>query len=191
MASPPPGTILIIDDEPSIVRGLARLLQRDGYSVATAGNGRQALAQLQAQRFAMILSDLRMPELDGPAFYARLQQQYPALCQRVIFLTGDVDAADTRRFLAQCGQPWLAKPCRPAAGHSAGVGFCSTCTASAGRACIPRAERAALQEKPGPAPAESSTEWRGADLVCQERAIAVSGGHPEREVPGLFWKVVP
>jgi len=115
MASPPPGTILVIDDEPSIVRGLARLLQRDGYSVATAGNGRQALAQLQAQRFAMILSDLRMPELDGPAFYARLQQQYPALCQRVIFLTGDVDAADMRRFLAQCGQPWLAKPCRPAA----------------------------------------------------------------------------
>ena len=45
MAAPTPGSILVIDDEPSIVRGLTRLLHRDGYRVATARNGRDALAQ--------------------------------------------------------------------------------------------------------------------------------------------------
>ena len=102
--------ILVIDDEPSIVRALARLLRRSGYTVDTAGNGRQALAQLQAQPYEVIVTDLRMPELDGRAFYTRLQQQYPALCQRVIFLTGESSAAESRAFLTQCGQPWLAKP---------------------------------------------------------------------------------
>jgi CheY-like chemotaxis protein len=110
MASPTPGSILVIDDEPSIVRGLTRLLRHDGYRVETAVNGRDALAQLQRQGYDVILTDLRMPELDGRAFYARLQQCYPALSQRVIFLTGASDEADSQAFLTQCGQPWLRKP---------------------------------------------------------------------------------
>jgi len=115
MAPHPPVSILVIDDEPSLVRALARLLQRDGYVVATARNGRHALAALQAQPYDVILCDLRMPELDGRAFYAQLQQRAPALCQRVMFLTGDSTAADHQAFLAQCGRPWLSKPCSIAA----------------------------------------------------------------------------
>jgi CheY-like chemotaxis protein len=106
---------LIVDDELSILRALARLLQRDGYEVATAHNGRQALARLQGQHFDVILCDLRMPELDGRAFYAHVRQQAPALCQRVLFLTGDRHAADHQAFFAQCGRPWLEKPCSIAA----------------------------------------------------------------------------
>jgi CheY-like chemotaxis protein len=104
------GSILVIDDEVSLVRALARLLQRDGYVVTTARNGRHALAALQGQRYDVILCDLRMPELDGRAFYAQLQQQAPALCQRVIFLTGDTGGETSRTFLTQCGRPWLRKP---------------------------------------------------------------------------------
>jgi len=104
------GTILVIDDEPSIVRALAGLLRRDGYAVFTASNGRQALAQLQARHYDVILCDLRMPELDGPTFYAILTRQYPALRQRIIFLTGDTGGEDSRTFLTQCGRPWLRKP---------------------------------------------------------------------------------
>ena len=110
MAVPPPTTILVIDDEPSLLRGVARGLRREGYTVATAANGRYALAQLQVQRYDVILSDLRMPELDGRAFYALLRQHDPALGQRVIFLTGASDEADSQAFLTQCGQPWLRKP---------------------------------------------------------------------------------
>jgi CheY-like chemotaxis protein len=104
-----PTTILVIDDAPRLVRTLTELLRREGYRVETASNGRHALAHLQRQGFDVILSDLCMPDLDGRAFYAVLQRQYPALCQRVIFLTGASDA-DTRAFLVRCGRPWLAKP---------------------------------------------------------------------------------
>ena len=114
MAPQTPLTILLIDDEASFVRGLARLLQRDGYSVHTAANGQQALAQLRAQPYDAILCDLHMPDLDGPAFYARVQQQYPALGQRVIFVTGDTLGGASTAFLAQCSQPCLYKPCTAA-----------------------------------------------------------------------------
>ena len=110
MAPHLPGTILVIDDEPSVVRALAALLRRDGYRVATAHNGRHALAQLQEQPYDVIVCDLRMPELDGPAFYTILTRQYPALRQRVIFLTGDPGDEVSTPFLTQSGRPWLHKP---------------------------------------------------------------------------------
>jgi CheY-like chemotaxis protein len=120
MASHIPGTILVIDDEPSVVRVLAGLLRRDGYLVGTASNGRRALSQLQERPYDVILCDLRMPELDGRAFYALLRQHYPALCERVIFLTGMSDEAENQAFLlAPCGQPWLCKPYPIAALRSA------------------------------------------------------------------------
>ena len=114
MAPPAPATICLIDDEPSFVRALARLLQRDGYHVDTAANGAQALAQLQAQPYDVILCDLQMPGLDGTALYTRLRQQAPALCQRMIFLTGDTLGGASTAFLTQCSQPCLYKPCTAA-----------------------------------------------------------------------------
>ena len=110
MAPPIAGTILVIDDEPSIVRGLAQLLRRDGHRVETAANGQRALALLHERRYDVIVCDLQMPDLDGPTFYALLTQQYPALRQRVIFLTGNTGGAASRTFLTQSGRPWLRKP---------------------------------------------------------------------------------
>jgi CheY-like chemotaxis protein len=115
MAPHTPKSILVIDDEPSVVRALTRVLQRDGSVVETAGNGRDGLAALQRKRDDVMVCDLRMPEMDGRAFYAHLQQRAPRLCQRVIFLTGDSSAADHQAFLAQCGRPWLDNPCSTAA----------------------------------------------------------------------------
>jgi len=111
-------TILVVDDEQALVRGLARLLRRDGATVDTAGNGQRALALLQEQRYDIILCDLHMPELDGPTLYAILTSQYPALRARVIFLTGDTLRSESLTFLEQCGRPWLAKPCTIAAVRS-------------------------------------------------------------------------
>ncbi len=110
MAPHLPGTILVIDDEPSVVRALTGLLRRDGYRVDTASNGRYALLQLQERPYDVILCDLHMPDLDGPAFYAILARQYPALRQRVIFLTGDTRGSANKTFLTQSGRPWLRKP---------------------------------------------------------------------------------
>jgi two-component system NtrC family sensor kinase len=111
------GTILIVDDEAGITRGLARLLRRDGHTVDTASNGRQALAMLHAHRYDLILCDLRMPELDGPSLYRVVAEHHPHLLARFIFLTGDTLGADARTFLEQTGVPRLVKPFSAAEGR--------------------------------------------------------------------------
>lgn len=103
-------TILLVDDEPGIATALTRLLRRDGHAVDTAVNGLQALARLQGRAYDVILSDLRMPELDGPGLYRALEQQQPALCRRFILLTGDTLSPENLAFCEQAGVPRLTKP---------------------------------------------------------------------------------
>ena len=110
----PPVRMVIIDDEPSFVSALARLLSHDGATVDTAANGSLALTHLQTHRYDVVLCDLLMPTLDGPDFYATLLQQHAYLRQRVLFLTGDTLGAESKAFLEQCGQPWVYKPCNAA-----------------------------------------------------------------------------
>ena len=100
-----------MDDERGICSALATLLRRQGHTVVTAGNGALAWEHLHAQRYAVILCDILMPEVDGQAFYALLQQYYPSLCARVLFLTDDSLGDTTRAFLEQSCRPWLYKPC--------------------------------------------------------------------------------
>jgi CheY-like chemotaxis protein len=107
-------TILVVDDEPGIANALAHLLRRDGHTVDTAADGQLALARLHTQTYDLLLCDLRMPELDGPGLYQVLQQQYPHLLQRVIFLTGDTLSEEARTFLEQTEVPRLSKPFRAA-----------------------------------------------------------------------------
>jgi len=103
-------TILVVDDEPSLASGLARLLQRDGYIVDKVANGRLALAALETRTYDLILCDVRMPELDGPSLYWFLERQHPYLCPRLVFLTGDTLEPATRDFLEASGAPCLMKP---------------------------------------------------------------------------------
>ena len=149
MAPQTPGKILLIDDEASFVQGLARLLHRDGYTVHTADNGQQALTQLCTQRYDVILCDLRMPALDGPTLYTLVQQQSPALCQRMIFVTGDTLNGESTAFLAQCGQPYLYKPCTAAAVREAiqqQLG-CATAAATGAPGTRGRARGASMPEE--------------------------------------------
>jgi CheY-like chemotaxis protein len=94
---------------------LARLLRRDGHTVETAANGRLALAMLQERSYDLILSDLRMPELDGPGLYRELQAHYPQLCRRFICLTGDTLSPEALAFIAESSVPRLTKPFTAAA----------------------------------------------------------------------------
>jgi DNA-binding NarL/FixJ family response regulator len=63
--------ILVVDDEPAIVKALAYLLRRRGHAVDTAAQGHLALKKLQTRAYDLILRDLRMPECDGPAIVSR------------------------------------------------------------------------------------------------------------------------
>ena len=110
----PPLTILVVEDETGFANALAVLLRRDGHTVETAANGRVALEQVHARQYDLILCDLHLPELDGPALYQRLQTDVSDLHQRVIFLTGDTLNPATIEFLEHHHLVWLAKPCRAA-----------------------------------------------------------------------------
>lgn len=102
--------ILVVDDEPGIAGVVAEVLQLDGHLVETVGDGATALKQLLQQSFDVILSDIRMPELDGPGLFREIEQREPRLLQRMIFLTGDTLSPTTREFLEQTGVPCLSKP---------------------------------------------------------------------------------
>jgi CheY-like chemotaxis protein/anti-sigma regulatory factor (Ser/Thr protein kinase) len=109
-APTPGGAILLIDDEAIIVQSLRRLLQRSGYEVTTAATGLKGLAALEARAYAVILCDMRMPDLDGPGFYRELERRHPHLVSRVIFLTGDVLSPDAQAFFTQVHRPHVVKP---------------------------------------------------------------------------------
>lgn len=102
--------LLIVDDEPDILNVLQTVLLECGYQVETAGNGQQALQRLSTETFDAILSDIRMPDLDGQAFYQRLHAVKPNLAKRIIFVTGDTVSGKTREFLDSTGNLWLGKP---------------------------------------------------------------------------------
>ena len=107
---PPAGRVLVIDDDPDIRTVLQKTLSGAGYEVVTAETGRDAISVLAREDFVVILSDVRMPELDGPSLFRFLEQHLPAAKNRVIFVTGDTSNQDTMKFLGESGRPYLPKP---------------------------------------------------------------------------------
>jgi CheY-like chemotaxis protein len=106
----PERSILVVDDEPGITGALAYLLDRDGHQVETAANGRIALERLQERDYDLLLSDLRMPELDGLGLYKELEHHHPHMLARMVFLTGDTLSPETMDLLDTMGAPRLNKP---------------------------------------------------------------------------------
>jgi len=102
--------LLVVDDEPGILAVLTEVLTSEGYNVETARDGADAMRQISGRRYDAIISDLRMPGMDGQQFYEALKKDNPQLANRVIFLTGDDVNTDTRTFLKLTGNRWLRKP---------------------------------------------------------------------------------
>jgi DNA-binding NtrC family response regulator len=102
--------ILVVDDEPGIAEVLAEVFQLDGHVVEIVGNGEAALEKLAAGKYDLILSDVHMPDLDGPALYREVERCYPELLPLFIFLTGDIMSPEISQFLAHTTVPCLSKP---------------------------------------------------------------------------------
>jgi two-component system NtrC family sensor kinase len=102
--------VLVVDDEPGIASVVAEVLALDGHVVEIAAHGGEALAKVRAHTYDLILSDIRMPEVDGPNFYRELARWDSQLLPRLMFLTGDTLNASTREFLEQTGVPCVRKP---------------------------------------------------------------------------------
>ena len=104
------GRALIVDDEPDVAEVLEILAGRAGYTVDVAVNGQEAIELIMRQDYDVILSDLRMPQLDGPGLYSWLEREKPHLTQRIAFVTGDTLGDAAARFLNSSGRPVLEKP---------------------------------------------------------------------------------
>ena len=72
----------------------------------------EALAEVRARQFDLVICDLKMPRVDGMTLYRAIAATTPELARRVIFVTGDVAGTDAERFLEDSGCRWLAKPFR-------------------------------------------------------------------------------
>lgn len=106
--------LLIVDDEPEVGALLADILRRDASRIDIAASGQEALSLLASKEYEAILTDLRMPEMDGPELYRQIEQHWPACARRVVFITGDALSPTVQTFLAGTGQPHLEKPFVPA-----------------------------------------------------------------------------
>jgi signal transduction histidine kinase len=103
--------VLIVDDEVALAEVVAEAVERDGHSTGIAVNGEMALEMLSREAFDLIISDTKMPTMDGETFYAEMVRVHPRLRERIIFLTGDVLSREKRDFLERTGAPYLSKPC--------------------------------------------------------------------------------
>ena len=102
--------VLIIDDHPVVASLMADMLVDAGYLVETVSDARMALRRLEAEPFDVILSDVRMPKLDGPGFYRELQRHHPEMLDRLVFVTGDILGRETAAFLERTRVTHLTKP---------------------------------------------------------------------------------
>jgi two-component system NtrC family sensor kinase len=109
--SPPRAcAILVVDDEREIAEVLAEILTGDGHQVDIAADGTEALERLPTRPYDLILSDVKMPRLDGPGLLREIERRNPALARRFIFLTGDDLSTHTASLLDSLPQSRLNKP---------------------------------------------------------------------------------
>lgn len=89
---------------------LAEALSEAGHTVDTADHGANALRLFEQQPYDLIVSDLQMPQLDGPKLYEAVHRLGLAAAPRFIFITGEDEAPGYARFLADTKAPVVTKP---------------------------------------------------------------------------------
>lgn len=106
----PKGRILVIEDEPTVAQLIVDVLREEGHHVVSALDSKDGLERLACSSYNLIVCDLRMPGLDGPAFYEALVRAGSPLQNRILFVTGDTLGPRTLDFLLPKKLPYLAKP---------------------------------------------------------------------------------
>jgi type II secretory ATPase GspE/PulE/Tfp pilus assembly ATPase PilB-like protein/FixJ family two-component response regulator/RNA polymerase subunit RPABC4/transcription elongation factor Spt4 len=84
--------ILFVDDEPNVLKSMLRIFRQENYGLLTAGSAQEALSKLSQNQVQVVISDHRMPEMNGTDLLREIKKRYPAIIR--IMLTGyaDVDA---------------------------------------------------------------------------------------------------
>ena len=81
--------LLLVDDEPNVLAGVKRILRKEGYGIFTATSGRDGLEVLEKESISLLISDQKMPEMDGAEFLRTVKTLHPHTIR--IMLTGQAD----------------------------------------------------------------------------------------------------
>src|SRR5437867_11323625 len=84
---------LVVDDEPRLRRVLVRLLEGEGFACAEAGSGAEALQELEKGAVPLVISDLRMPEMDGVTLLREIITRWPDTAVIVVTAVAEVESA--------------------------------------------------------------------------------------------------
>ena len=109
-----PGRLLVVMDDEHARGLLVAVLRSDGYTVDPAATRAEALSLIDRHAYALVVSSLRMPQLDGPELSEVLEARWPLEMPALIFVTKPAFAPDLARFLMDSAAPLLQWPSRPA-----------------------------------------------------------------------------
>ncbi len=105
--------VLVVDDDEDVGQTISDVLEHHGHHVETVSSGAVALEKVKRQHYDVILSDVRMPGLDGPGLYRALAKERPERIAGLAFITGDTLTPSVREFLETSERPYLEKPILP------------------------------------------------------------------------------
>ncbi len=108
MTSRKPAHLLLVDDDPGLLKLLGMRLVSEGYTVVTAESGQEGLKVLSREKIDLVISDLRMDEMDGMQLFAEIQKQQPGM--PVIILTAHGSIPDAVAATQQGVFSFLTKP---------------------------------------------------------------------------------
>ena len=107
------GPILVIDDEPYILRSLSYLLAREGFDVQTAANGEEGLARVRSLRPPLVFLDIMMPYMNGYEVCEQVRQDPSLAGTHVIMLSAKGQQIDRERGLLGGADEYMTKPFSP------------------------------------------------------------------------------
>jgi len=113
VVKPGTGKVLLVDDEPYILESLSDFLQTQEIETKTANDGLVALEILRNESFDVIVSDIRMPGMDGMQLYNSARDVDARYAKNFIFITGDLVRGNNRNFVENTGCSYLEKPFSP------------------------------------------------------------------------------
>jgi len=102
--------LLVVDDEPMILDLIVDLFQDQDVKVDTAGNGSEACRKIKQQAYDVVLTDVRMPQMNGLDLYSEILGMRPEMQGRVIFMTGDLIDEEISGFIARVSALSIPKP---------------------------------------------------------------------------------